>query len=86
MFRCMRTTIRLDDGLLATAKGYAASAGLTLTALIEEALRQRLAQARDGERKPVRLLTTGAGGVVPGIDMDDSSALLEAMEAGDDPY
>lgn len=86
MFRCMRTTIRLDDGLLMAAKGYAASVGLTLTALIEEALRQRLAQARGSEREHVRLLTTGVGGVLPGIDMDDSSALLEAMEAGDDPY
>lgn len=73
-------------GFLATAKGYAASAGLTLTALIEEALRQRLAQARGSEREPVRLLTAGAGGVQPGIDMDDSAALLDVMEAGDDPY
>ncbi len=81
----MRTTVRLDDGLLSAAKTYAASAGLTLTALIEEALRQRLAQTPSRERAHVRLLTTGAGGVLPGIDMDDSSSLLDAMEAGADP-
>ena len=80
----MRTTIRLDDGLLASAKMYAASAGLTLTALIEEALRQRLAQTPRDERKPVRLLTTGSGGVLPGIDLDDSASVLDAMEAGPD--
>lgn len=81
----MRTTVRLDDGLLSAAKTYAASAGLTLTALIEEALRQRLAQTPSSERARVRLLTTGAGGVLPGVDMDDSSSLLDAMEAGADP-
>ena len=81
----MRTTIRLDDGLLAAAKTHAASAGLTLTALIEESLRQRLAQTPSIERQPVRLLTTGVGGVLPGIDMDDTSSVIDAMEAGGDP-
>ncbi len=85
MFWCMRTTIRLDDGLLTAAKTYAASAGLTLTALVDEALRQRLARTPSSEREPVRLLTAGAGGVLPGIDMDDSSSLLDAMETGPDP-
>ena len=81
----MRTTIRLDEGLLTMAKGYAASAGLTLTALVEESLRQRLAQSDQPGRKPVRLLTTGAGGVLPGIDLDDSSALQDAMDTSGDP-
>ena len=81
----MRTTVRLDDGLLTAAKTYAASAGLTLTALIEEALRQRLARAPSSAREPVRLHTAGVGGVLPGIDLDDSSSLLDAMEAGPDP-
>lgn len=81
----MRTTIRLDEGLLTAAKAYAASAGLTLTSLIEESLRQRLGRARSSKRQRVRLLTTGVGGVLPGIDMEDSSSLLDAMEAGGDP-
>ena len=82
----MRTTIRLDEGLLLTARRHAASAGLTLSEFIEEALRQRLAQAGGKERKAVKLLTTGAGGVLPGIDMDDSAAVLDAMDAVDDAY
>ena len=81
----MRTTVRLDEALLTAAKTYAVGAGLTLTALIEEALRQRLARAPSGTRTPVRLLTTGVGGPLAGIDLDDSSSLLDAMEAGDDP-
>ena len=36
----MRTTIRLDDRLLAEAKQYAAESGRTLTGLIEDALRE----------------------------------------------
>ena len=81
----MRTMVRLDDGLLTAAKTYAASAGMTLTALIEEALRQRLARAPRSAREPVRLQTAGVGGVLPGLDLDDSSSLLDAMEAGPDP-
>ena len=41
----MRTKVRLDDALLKAAKASAAAAGLTLTALIEEALRRRLGRA-----------------------------------------
>ena len=81
----MRTTIRLNDGLLSQAKRYAASIGLTLTALIEESLRQRLEHGEISRRKPVRLLTAGEGGVRPGIDMDSSSSVMDAMEPPVDP-
>lgn len=40
----MRTTIRLDDELLREAKRLAAETNQTLTAVIEEALRERLAR------------------------------------------
>ncbi len=36
----MRTTVRLDEHLLAQARPYAAESGRTLTAVIEEALPQ----------------------------------------------
>ena len=76
----MRTTVRLNDALLSDAKSYAAEIGLTLTALIEESLRQRLASARPARRERVELLTTGEGGLHPGVDMDDSASVLDAME------
>ena len=78
----MRTTIRLDEKLLREAKRYAADAGMTLTAVIEEALRERLARKNSGAkaRSVTRLHTAGRGGLRPGIDLDDSASLMDAMD------
>lgn len=82
----MRTTIRLDDDLLRQAKRAAADAGQTLTALIEESLRQSLAsRSPKASRKRIKLVTDGSGGVGPGVDLDDSAALLDLMEGTDGP-
>lgn len=83
----MRTTIRLPDELLKEAKKRAAERGTTLTALIEDALREVLSRAREGQAgaEPVCLPTVGGGGVRPGVDLDDTASLLELMEAGGDP-
>lgn len=82
MLRCMRTTVRLDEHLLARAKAHAAKTGRTLTALIEDALRQEL-QRRPTEtvRPRVKLKTFKGTGVRAGIDLEDSASLLDAMEA-----
>lgn len=77
----MRTTIRLDDELLTEAKEVAARSNRTLTAVIEDALRQHLAQQkRVEEREPVRLKTVSGRGLQPGVDLDDSAALLDLMD------
>jgi hypothetical protein len=77
----MRTTIRLDDGLLDEAKRLAARHGTTLTAIMEEALRERLARSREASVGPrTRLTTAGEGGVLPGIDLDDTSSLFDVMD------
>ncbi len=82
----MRTTIRLNEDLLAEAKQRAARRGMTLTAVIEQALRESFGrQASQQERPPVKLPVWGKGGVQPGVDLDDSAALLDLMERGDDP-
>ena len=61
----------------------AANTGQTLTALIEDALRAMLARAAAGpRRKGPRLPTDGAGGLQPGVDLDDSAGLLDLMEGG----
>ena len=64
----MRTTIRLDDALLADAKALAARTGRTLTKVIEDALRESLARGRpDGSRpEPVELPTFKGRGLQPG--------------------
>jgi plasmid stability protein len=82
----MRTTIRLDDDLLVSVKLAAARSGKSMTAVIEDALREMLArQQASAEHKPVRLTTVSGHGPQPGIDLDDSAALLSLMEAASDP-
>ncbi|MFL5396627.1 MAG: DUF2191 domain-containing protein [Myxococcales bacterium] len=78
----MRTTVRLDDALLERARKEADRRGLTLTALIEQGLELvlRKPMARY-HRERVRLPVSRArGGAQPGIDLDDSAALLDAMD------
>jgi hypothetical protein len=78
----MRTTVRLDDPLLAEAKKYAADCGKTLTAVIEDALRETLARRKHPvKRRKVRLPTFPGGRLRPGVDLDDTSALLDLMES-----
>ena len=77
----MRTTLRLDDLLLAEAKKYAAETGRTLTAVIEDALREVLARRKQPfKRRAVRLPTFRGGGLQRGVDLDDTSALLDLMD------
>lgn len=80
----MRTTVRLDDRLLAAAKERAARTGRTLTAVFEDALRAFLAREPPiRDQDAVRLPTFGEGGCRPGVDLDDSADLLDRMEGGD---
>ncbi|MGA2184785.1 MAG: DUF2191 domain-containing protein [Bryobacteraceae bacterium] len=77
----MRTTIRLDDALLDQAKREAAHRGETLTALIEKGLRLTLSQPHRARRRRVRLpVSSATGGTLPGVDLNDSAALLDIME------
>ncbi len=77
----MRTTVRLDDGLLADVKRYAAKRRKTLTAVIEEALRETLAREKSFRpARPVKLTTFRGRGLLPGIDLDDTASILDAME------
>jgi hypothetical protein len=78
----MRTTVRLDERLLAQAKKLAAESGRTLTSVLEDALRETLARRRAGAKtKPVRLKTVKGNGARPGVDLDDSASLLDLMES-----
>ncbi len=78
----MRTTIRLDDRLLAEAKRFASETGRTFTALVEDALRETLARRESSQRlerfevKPLNM-----GGLRPGIDLSNSAELLDIMES-----
>ena len=82
----MRTTVRLDDDLLREAKERAALSGRTLTSIIEEALRIFLSRPRRsaGAKRPA-LPTFKGRGLQPGVDLDNTAALLDLMDRGDDP-
>jgi metal-responsive CopG/Arc/MetJ family transcriptional regulator len=77
----MRTTVRLDDGLMEEVKRYAAERRTTLTAVIDEALRETLARRKPMRKtKPIQLTTVRGRGLMPGIDLDDTASLLDALE------
>jgi hypothetical protein len=80
----MKTTLDINDQLLADAKALAAQQRTSLTRLIEEGLHLRLrAQATGRARGRVVLpVFKGRGGLVSGVDSRSNKALLEAL--GDD--
>ena len=83
----MRTTIRIDEELLARAKTYATRSGRTLTRVIEDALRVLLERAEPNKKtKPFKIIPfKGGGGLLPGVDLDDSASLLDIMEGRGSP-
>jgi hypothetical protein len=76
----MRTIISLDDELHRRAKSYAAEHGTTLTALVEEALRARLAERRAKRRPAVRLPTFKGEGLQEGLSLDAMGAIYNRMD------
>ena len=82
MLRRMRTTVRLDEGLLRKAKAEAARKGETVTALIERGLRLVLAggHARARRAKITLPVSKAIGGTLPGVDLNDSSAVMDLLD------
>ena len=67
----MKTTIEISDALLTEAKKVAAREKTTVRSLVEQGLRQTLAERRKA-RKPfeLRLVTFRGKGPRPGIDWE----------------
>jgi hypothetical protein len=79
----MQTTIQLDETLLAQATKLAQAKGYDLSHFIEETLRDKIAPKPPVARQPFfRLTTVGGQGVRPGVDLNNSTALLALMEQG----
>ena len=74
-----RTTVRLPPDLLDRAKRKAAAEGRTLTSLIEDGLRRVIAENRKAARtkRVLPRISQSTGGPMPGIDLQDLSALQE---------
>ena len=80
----MRTTVRLNEALLAEAKKKAAESHRTLTTVIEDALRESFSRQRpSGKQRRVRLPKAGRGGLQPGVDLDNTADLLDRMDSLD---
>jgi plasmid stability protein len=61
-----RTTVRIDDELLADAKTFAARHGRSLNSVVEDALYQMLRRTREADERPhVDLPVSGGGGLQP---------------------
>ena len=73
----MRTTVTLDDRLLRAARRHAAERGTTLSAVIEEALRAKLAGRAARSPRPFELVTFRGDGPREGVNLDRTAELLE---------
>lgn len=73
----MKTTLNIDDTVMAQLKRESAKQGRTMSELVETALRTLFqAQRRSSERPS--LPTFRGGGAL--VDIDDRNALYEAMD------
>ena len=81
----MRTTVRLPDDLMRQVKRLAAETDRTLTQVIEDSLREVLARARRPVPSQERfsMPTFHGTGLAPGVDIDDTAALLDLMDEED---
>ncbi len=79
----MRTTVTIEDSVYAQAKVVAAQGYESVGELITTALRQYLSDvgAPLDLELPVLPQWSG-GGIRPGIDINDSSSLLEVLDQG----
>jgi len=81
----MKTTLNIEDELLARAKALAARERSSLTALIEEGLRLRLrprARVARGGETPALAIYRGKGGLAAGINPLSNRSLLDAADDG----
>ena len=81
----MRTTVRLDAALLERARAEAVKRKTTLTSLIEQGLELVLRRPMNRPKRPRVSLPEcrAGGGALPGVDLNDSAALLDRIEGHD---
>jgi hypothetical protein len=79
----VRTAINLPGSLLVRAKREAQREGLTLSEMVEGALRERLLRTpAESVAKPFRLVTFGSGDLVPGVSFDRLKDLAQDEDIG----
>ena len=78
----MRTTISIHDELLKSAKLRARERGLTLGALVEDALRRELSVDADPVPRVPLPVFKGGNGLMPGVDITSNRSLHEFLDQG----
>lgn len=74
----MKTTLNLDDRLLANARKAALQRGVTLTSVVEDALRTSLTLTTN---RPYRFeWKTESGELLPGVDINNRNKLYDLMD------
>lgn len=83
----MGVKLEINEDLLAAAEQVALRRGQSLSAFVEQALRDAFASPRDGltVQGKVELSTFRGRGLRPGVNLDDSASLLELMESRNAP-
>ena len=81
----MRKTIPIDDHLFAEIKGIAVDTGKTLATVIQDAPRESLSRHHTTERPAVDLPLFHGTGVMPGVELSDSTSLLDLMKRDNGP-
>ena len=76
----MRTTVTLPEDILRAAKERAHERQTTVSEVVVDALRVALSAPSPAKRRRFKLVTFRGKGIRPGIDLDRSSALLEAED------
>jgi hypothetical protein len=78
----MKTTLDLNDSLLANAKALAVQQRISLTRLIEEGLQLRLRSSHSATEVSKRKIPVfkGQGGLVSGLDPSSNKAMLDAAD------
>ncbi len=78
----MRITVNLPKYLLAQADEFSRSSCVGRSAFIKDVLLEYISRKRvHTAKREVTLPTYGAGGVLPGVNIDDSASLLDIMDA-----
>ena len=79
----MKTTLDLNDSLLANAKALAAHQRTSLTRLIEEGLQLRLRSSSGSTKASKRKIPVfiGRGGLVSGLNACSNKSLLDVADS-----
>ena len=76
----MRTTLTLEDDVVAALREKAYRSGAPLQKVVNEALRIGLREAGTRPPRRYRLKPSSLGGALPGLDLDRALRLADALE------